>query len=126
MLLQPHLVLINVVQGGRELVVVQPVLGQILDDEQFQFAQLFVGSPVVLREGLHIVAGGGHSLNERLYVWEERLLLVFHVAPYLVGILVVEAQNQLGQRVVLIERLLQLPPDIGQLEIQEIDRKSVV
>ena len=36
------------------------------------------------------------------------------------GIFVVKAQDQLGQRLALVERLLQLPADIGQLEVKEI------
>jgi hypothetical protein len=42
------------------------------------------------------------------------------VATYLVGIFVVEAKNQFGKGFVLVERLLQFPSDIGQLEVEEI------
>ena len=119
-LTEPHLVLVDVVEGGGELVVVQTVLRQVFDDEEFQFAQSLVGCPVVLGEGLHIVVVGGTPLYERLHVGEERLLLILHVAADLMGILVVEAQDELGQRLALVERLLQLTADIGQLKVEEI------
>ena len=120
MLAQPHLVLIDIVERGRQLVVVLSVLRQILDDEQLQLAQFLVGSTMMLRESLHIIVIGRTPLYQRLHIGEERLLLVFHVTAYLVGILVVEAKNEFCQRVALVERFLQLATDIGQLEVQEI------
>ena len=97
MLAQPYLVFVDVVEGGGELVVVQAVLRQVFDDEQFQLAQFLVGSPVMLREGVDIIIIGGLSVDQRLYIREQGLLLVFHVTSDLVGVFVVEAEDEFGQ-----------------------------
>ena len=47
-LTQPYFVLVDVMEGGGELIVVQTILRQIFDDEQFQLAQLLVGGAVML------------------------------------------------------------------------------
>ena len=60
------------------------------------------------------------AVDQRLHIGEERLLLIFHVAAYLVGIFVVEAEDEFGERLTLIERLLQFATDIGQLEVEEV------
>ena len=71
------------------------------------------------------------SLQQRLHIREQRLLLVFHVQANLASILVVEAENETCQgkatgrrrhvgNVVLVERLRQLPADVGQLKVEEI------
>ena len=103
MLAQPHLVLIDIVEGGGELVVVLPVLRQIFDDEQLQLAQLLVGGAVVPGEGVHIVVTGGTAFEQRLHVGEECLLLVLHVTANLMGILVVETEYEARQRIVLVQ-----------------------
>ena len=74
----------------------------------------------MLGEGIHVIVVGGTPFYQRLHVGEQRLLLIFHVTADLMGIFVVKAQDQLGQRLALVERLLQLPADIGQLEVEEI------
>ena len=113
-------VLIDVVEGGGELVVVQAVLWQVFDDEQLQLAQFLVGRAVMLREGIDIIVVGGMTVDQRLHIGEERLLLIFHVAAYLVGIFVVEAEDEFGEGFAFVERLLQLATDIGQLEVEEV------
>ena len=45
---QPLLVVIDVVERCRKLVVAQSVAGQVFDDDLFQLAQLLVGLIVVL------------------------------------------------------------------------------
>ena len=106
MLTQPHLILVDVVKRGGELVVVQPVLGQILNNKEFQFTQLLVGSPMMLREGIHIIVVGGLPVYQRLHIREQCLLLIFHVTAYLVGIFIVEAQDQLGKRLTFVQGFL--------------------
>ena len=63
-LTEPHLVFVDVVEGGGELVVVQAVLRQVFDDQEFQFAQSLVGSAVVLGEGVHVIVVGGTPLDQ--------------------------------------------------------------
>ena len=73
---------------------------------------------MVLGEHLHRVVGQRPSVKQRLHIGEQRLLLVLHVASYLVCILVIEAQHQLSQRIILADALLQFPADIRQLKVK--------
>ena len=120
MLTQPLLVVVDVMQRGGQLVIVESVLRQVFDDEEFELAQLLVGLLVVLGEGLDAVACGGLAVDECLNVGEECALLIGHVAAYLVGILVVEAHDEASQRLVGIEAVLEFLPDEGQLEVEVV------
>jgi hypothetical protein len=53
-------------------------------------------------------------------VWENHLLLVFHVLADAVGILVVELHDEPGEIIGLVEGILKVFADGGQLEIEEI------
>ena len=75
---------------------------------------------MMLGEGLHVVVAGGLAFQEFFHVGEQRLLFIAHVAAYLMGISVIEFHDELSQRVVFVERFLQLAADIGQLEVDEI------
>ena len=59
---------------------------------------------MMLGEGLHIVVAGRLAVKEFFHIGEQRLLFIVHVAPDLVGILVIEFHDELCQRVVLVER----------------------
>ena len=107
-------------QCGGKLVVVQSVLWQIFNNQQFQLAQFLVGSTVVLRECLYVVIIGRLAIYQLLYVGEQGFLLVLHVATYFVGILVVKLQYQSAQRVVLVQTLAQLSANVRQLKLQKI------
>ena len=95
---QPLLIIINIVEGCRELVVAQGVAGQVFDDDLLQLAQLLVDLPVVLREGLDVVARGDTPRQQTLHIGEHGAFLVLHVLLYLTGILIVEFQDEGRQR----------------------------
>ena len=64
MLAQPLLIVIDVVEGGSHFVVAVGVGRQILNHHEFQFAQLLVGTVVMLREGVDVVVVHGTAVQE--------------------------------------------------------------
>ena len=64
MLAQPFLVVVDVVEGGCQLVVVVSINWQILDNHEFQFAQLLVRLFVMLGEGVDVVVVQGTSIEQ--------------------------------------------------------------
>ena len=119
-LAQPFLVVVDVVEGGRELVVVEGVGGEVLDDHELELAQRLVGLLVVFGEGLDVVVADGTALEQRLDVGEEGLLLVLHVAAYLLGVFFVEAHDEAAQGVAGADALLQFATDEGELEVEVV------
>ena len=98
----------------------QTVGRQILDDKELQLSQFLIGSAMMLRKSLHIIIITRTTVEQTLDIREEGLLLILHVTAYLMGILIIELQDQLRQGIVGIERLGELTTDIGQLEVEEI------
>ena len=94
---QPLLVVVNIMEGGRQFIVMQTIAGQVFDDEQFQFTQFLVGLLVVLGEGIDTIFRGSFAVEECLNIGEEIALFVGHVAAYLLSVLVIEFQYQPGQ-----------------------------
>ena len=119
-LTEPRLIVIDIMECRRQLVVVQPVLRQVFDDEELQFAQLLIRCPMVLGEGLHIIVTGRAPLQQGLHIREERLLFVHHMTTYLMRVLIIETHDQLSERVVRVQRLREFTTDKRQLEVKEI------
>ena len=70
------------------------IVGQVLDDHQFQFAQLHVRLFVMLRERLDVIVADGLSVQEGFHIGEEGLLFVLHVAADLLGIFIVKLHDK--------------------------------
>ena len=124
MLAQPFLVVVDVVEGGCQLVVVVSINWQILDNHEFQFAQLLVRLFVMLGEGVNVVVGQGESVKERLHIGEEGLLLVFHVTTDFLCIFFVELHDELAQSVAFVDALQQFATDEWQLDILYLHTKA--
>ena len=75
---------------------------------------------MMLRKGLYVVIAYRPFLNKRLHVGEKRLLLVLHVAAYLMGVLVIELQDEASHMVCDINAFLELAPYERQLEVKKI------
>jgi hypothetical protein len=96
------------------------VARQILDNHQFQLAQLLVGLPVVLRESLAAVVARHLSVEQSLHIGEQHFLLILHVLLYFLSIFVVKMQDKRTEAVALIDSLFQSAADIRQLEVEVI------
>ena len=96
MVQQPFFVVVDVVENGSQLVVVQTVGRQVLDDDVLQFAQLNVRLAVVLGEGFYVVVVLRLVVEQRVYVWEHHFLFVLHVRTYAVCIFVVQFKYESG------------------------------
>ena len=96
-LCQPFLVVVNVVERGRELVVVHAVAGQVFDDDVLQLAQFLVGLSVMLRESVDVVVARHLIVEQGINIREHHFLLVFHVRTYLVRILIIELHDKACQ-----------------------------
>ena len=119
-LAEPLLVVVDVVEGGSELVVVVGVGGKVLDDHELEFAQGLVGLLVMLGEGVDVVVGEGVSVEKGLDVGEEGILLVFHVAPDFLFVFVIELEDEAADGVVLVDALLELAADEWELEVEVV------
>ena len=102
-LTEPSLIVIDIMERRRQLVVVQPVLRQVFDDEELQLAQFLIRCPMVLGEGLHVIVTGRAPLQQGLHIREERLLFVHHMTAYLMRVLIVETHDQLSERVIRVQ-----------------------
>ena len=120
MVAEPLLIIIYIVQGGGELVVGQSVAGQVFDDDVFQFLKLACGVAVVAGKGIDVVVGFLLALEQGLDVGEEGFFLILHVETDVVGILVVEAQDECGEAVTGGKRGFELRADGGQLVVEKV------
>ena len=103
MIEQPFLVVVDVVECCSQLVVGKPVVWEILYDNVFQFLKLAFRVAMVFREDVDIVARRLFSAEKCFDVWEQGLFFVLHVKPYVVGILIVETQDESGKPVAFLE-----------------------
>ena len=63
-LCEPLLIIIYVIEGSGELVVVVRINWQLLDNHEFQFAQLLVRLFVMFGEGVDVVVVQGTSIEQ--------------------------------------------------------------
>ena len=75
---------------------------------------------MVLRECLDAVFCRCLTIEKSLDVWKQRLLFVHHVTSDLMGIFVVEFEDELCQRVAGAEALFKFLAYEGQLEVKII------
>ena len=62
-LTEPRLIIIDIMERRRQLVVVQPVLRQVFDDEELQLAQFLIRCPMMLGEGLHVIVTPSNKVS---------------------------------------------------------------
>ena len=120
------------------MVVREIVVGQVFDDDVFQFVKLDRDALVVLRERVHSILLRPFALHECLNIGEESLLLVEHVAAHAMGVVVVEMQDDGRAGILGVERTFQFFADRGQLIVdgeavggqevahQRLDRDALV
>lgn len=120
MQVEPLLIVVEVVEHGREAVVVQSVGGQVFDDDALQLLELHGDAGVVLGDSVDVVFSAGLPVEQPLHVGEERALLERHVGDDAVHVVVVELEDELGQVVAQVEGRLKLLAYGGQLELHEI------
>ena len=90
---KPLLVVVDIIEGGTELVVAQTIRWQILNDDALEFLQLHFHLHMVLREGFNIKVGIGITFYKCLNIRENHLLLIFHVIGDAMGIIIIEFQD---------------------------------
>ena len=122
---KPLLVVVDVIEGGTELVVVQSIRRQILDDDALQLFQFHIHLHMMLREGFDIKVGIGITIYKCLNIRKNHLLLILHVVGDTVGIIIIEFQDQTRQIIRFIERIHQLFTDKRQLEIYVVGMRCL-
>ena len=108
---KPLLVVVDVIEGGTELVVVQSIRRQILDDDALQLFQFHIHLHMMLREGFDIKVGIGITIYKCLNIRKNHFLLILHVVGDAVGIIIIEFQNQSRQIIRFIKGIHQLLTD---------------
>ena len=120
MLMKPILVVVNIVERCRQLIIMQAIARQILNHDVFQLLQFRVGLSVMLRERVNVIIVAQLTLQQRFHIREHCLLLKLHVRPHLMGILIVKPHYKPRQTVVRIKCLDELLTDKRQLEVDVI------
>ena len=108
---KPLLVVVDIIESGAELVVVQSIRRQILDDDALQLFQFHIHLHMMLREGFDIKAGIGITIYKCLNIRKNHLLFILHVVGDAVGIIIIEFQDQSCQIIRFIQSIHQLLTD---------------
>ena len=122
---KPLLVVVDIIESGAELVVVQSIRRQILDDDALQLLQLHIHLHMMLREGFDIKVGIGITIYKCLNIRKHHLLFILHVIGDTVGIIIIEFQDQTRQIIRFIQSIHQLLTDKRQLEIYVVGMRCL-
>ena len=124
-MLQPFLIVVDVIEGGTELVVMQSIRRQIFDNDALQLFQLHIHLNMMLREGFNIKFRTGITIDKCLNIREHHLFFILHVISDAMGIIIIELQNEASQIILFIQRFNQFLTDKRQLEIYVIGMRCL-
>ena len=122
---KPFLIIIDVVERGTELVVVQAIGRQIFDDDALQFLQFLIHLDMVFGEGLYVESGIGITIYKCLNIREYHLFLVLHVVGDAMGIVIIEFEDETSEIVLFVESLHKFLSDERQLEVDVVGMGSL-
>ena len=94
----------------------QPITGQILDDDALQLAQLRAFLAVMLRVHVNLEASSHLSFEQCLHIRIDVTLLVLHVRSDRTGVFVIQFHYKLGKAIVLVKGVHKLAAYKRQLK----------